>query len=233
MALNPYLIKDENVFSLDIETVANEAMIPLLPEPEIKIGNTKDASKIEAKRKEAKLKWIENMAKHPETGMVCSYAVYGKSIQECKVIDSISYSEEISLITNILELLNDHSLIITHNGMNFDIPFIFKRAMINYIDMSDYNFSIRKWIQRYSITPHFDTMQVWNNWSHDYKNCSLDYLGCLLLGEGKTDRNYSEYLDLIKSGQQEKIGIDNMCDAKITYRIFEKMRNYFYKDGDL
>ena len=229
------LRNDADVFSLDIETVPNDTMIGLLPEPEIKIGNIKDPKKIEEKRIEAKKKQIENMGLHPETGMICSYAAYGGGIKVGKVIESapcsILYSEEISIIKEILKLLNN-CVVVTYNGMNFDFPYIFKRAMINGIDMSDYDFVLKKFTQRYSITPHFDVMQVWSNWNReDWK--SLDYLAGMLLGERKTERNYLEYLDLIKSGQQDKILIDNMCDAELTYRIFRKMEKYFYNLGDL
>jgi DNA polymerase elongation subunit (family B) len=225
------LRNDVEVFALDIETVQNEAMIGLLPEPEVKIGNIKDPKKIEEKRIEAKKKQIENMALHPETGMICSYAIYGEGVKGGRVIESISYSEEISLIKEILALL-DNCVVVTYNGMNFDFPYIFKRAMINSIDMSDYDFVLKKFTQRYSISPHFDVMQVWSNWNReDWR--SLDYLADLLLGQGKTVRDYSEYLDLIEKGEQKKIFIDNVRDAELAYRIFKKMENYFYNLGDL
>jgi DNA polymerase elongation subunit (family B) len=223
------LRKDVDVFSLDIETVPNEAMVGLLPEPEVKIGNIKDPRKIEEKRLEAKEKQIKTMALYPETGIICSYATYGVGVKFGRVIEY--YSEETSLIKEILELV-DNSIVVTYNGINFDFPYIFKRAMINNIDMSDYNFVLKKFTQRYSITPHFDVMQVWSNWNRE--DCrSLDYLAGLLLGEQKTERDYSEYINLIKSGEQNKIAEDNMCDAELTYRIFKKMENYFYHLGDL
>lgn len=222
-----------NVFSLDIETIPNEYLIGSLPEPEVKFGNIKDAKKIEEKRQLAIQSQLGKMGLRPETGMICSFAAYGNGIQECKVIDSISYSAEISIIKEIFDLLNDDILVVTHNGMDFDFPYIFKRAMINNIDMSDYNFCLRKFTQRYSITPHFDTLQVWNNWSYDKTGTSLDRLGILLLGEGKTERSYSEYADLIKNGKQNVIAEDNLCDAKITFRLFKKMNSYLYQSGDL
>jgi DNA polymerase elongation subunit (family B) len=225
------LRKDVEVFSLDIETVPNESMIGLLPEPEIKLGNVKDPKKIEEKRIEAKNKQIEKMALYPETGTICSYAVYGANHNGGRVVESITYSEEISLIKDIFELL-ENCVVVTYNGINFDFPYIFKRAMINNIDMSDYDFVLKKFTQRYSITPHFDVMQVWSNWNReDWR--SLDYLADLLLGGRKTKRDYSEYINLIKSDEQNKILIDNKCDAELTYRIFRKMENYFYNLGDL
>lgn len=234
------IAKQESVIAFDIETIPNEAMIPILPEPEVKLGNLKGTSKIEEKRKEAKQKQIEKLGINPETGMVCSFAVYGvdennKEISFCHAIDNVSYSEEIRILNILFDVLNkgiteEIQLVVTHNGIDFDFPYIYKRAMINSIELPEFMPSLTYWTRKYNYEKHIDLLQVWRNWSsHSQGPANLDYLGKILLGDGKTKRDYSEYLDLVKNGESEKIAIDNLCDVKITYELYRKFKGYLFQ----
>lgn len=228
-----------NAISFDIETIPNEALIPLLPEPEVKLGNIKDAAKIRDKIKAEKEKAIEKMGINPETGMICSFSVYGfidgNEVFDNYVIKEISYTEEIELIKKVFEYVCIDTIsktIVTHNGMNFDLPYLYKRAMINKVELPcTHGCTVPKlshWLKKYTYHPHCDTMQIWNNWSHDTKGSSLDYLGTLLCGSGKTNRDYTKYLAYIKEGKQEIIAADNNCDAMLTYRLYNKMYEYLF-----
>lgn len=217
-------------FSLDIETIPNPAMEALLPEPDVKLGNVKDPKKIEEKRIEAKEKQLNSMALKAETGMIASFSMSG-DIEKSAVLQEVSYSNEIELINEIfLSLSTDVVTLITFNGMDFDLPFIYKRAMINGIDLTQFNglLPLSYWMKRYTVEPHCDIMKVWSNWSNDIKGCSLDYLGSLLLGERKTDRDYSQYLEYIQTGKSDIVLADNVCDSQLTMRLYNKMNKYLF-----
>lgn len=221
--------------ALDIETIPNEAMIELLPEPEIAIGNIKDTAKIEAKRHEAKRKQVDEMAIRPETGMICSYAFYGDGVNETRQLENISAADEILLINDIFDMIKvgkDPALIVTHNGIEFDFPYIYKRALINNIDIDDFKPyhvpPLTYWTIRYNTLDHCDILKVWNNWSNNTKNSSLNYLSQLLLGDRKTKRDYSQYLQYIKDGKQSVIAEDNRCDAILTYQLYKKFKGFLF-----
>lgn len=65
-------------------------------------------------------------------------------------------------------------LIITFNGLSFDLPIIYKRSVINRVQPTvDLSFA------RYRSQPLFDVMQEWNKWD-PRKHISLDELARIL-----------------------------------------------------
>jgi DNA polymerase elongation subunit (family B) len=219
--------------ALDIETIPNEAVIEFLPEPEVALGNMKDAEKIEEKKKEAKRKQVETMALDPLTGRICSFAMYGQRKEEqfYRVVADTSEAEEITLIKNLFENLSlsqkvEGKIIVTWNGNQFDFPFIYKRAAILKAELPKDHYSIFYWLRRYSTFPHCDLMQAWNGFQYTDKRSNLDFIGKVFTGAGKTPRDYSEYLGLIKGKEGAKIGLDNLCDAELTYNLYQKIAPY-------
>jgi DNA polymerase elongation subunit (family B) len=217
---------------LDIETIPNESMVAVLPEPEVKLGNIKDAAKIEEKIKEVKQKQIADMALSPLTGRICSFAMYGESENFFQAIPEISDSAEIELITSILNKLvignaEGSNIIITWNGNDFDFPYIYKRACILKIPLPNYCPGLRYWIKKYDNLVHHDIMMELCNWNKADRD-NLDFVGKVILGEGKTKRDYSEYVNLIKTGQGNQIGLDNLNDAEHTYKIFKTFEPYLF-----
>ena len=223
------------MIALDIEVIPNESMVDMLPEPEVAIGNLRDPLKIQAKIEEVKKKQKEKLGLDPITGRICSFAIYGDNEDErfYKFIPDTSESSEIALVTDLLEVLKIGNKekplhIITWNGIAFDFPYIYKRAALLNIVLPDNVPGMSYWTKKYINTPHCDLMQWWNNWGHSSGNAKLDYIGRVFLGAGKTERDYNTYLDLIKKGEGEKIGVDNLCDVEITYKLYKKLENYFF-----
>lgn len=229
--------------AIDIETIENEKMIPFLPDPEIALGNTKDPEKIKAKKSEARKKQIEKMALDPTTGRICAVGICGNFGQEScfHVIDEISDSAEISLINVIFGYLKigtlTPKLIITCNGTDFDLPYIYKRAMILKIDigspissdveMSGFIPKLSYWTNKSSTSVHFDIQRVWKGFKSNFQfKSNLDYLSRMILEVGKTDRDYSTYSKLIREGKSDKIGIDALSDSELTYELYNRMQTY-------
>ena len=116
--------------AFDIETIRNEAMIQHLPMPDVKTGNLKDLNKINAKVQEAKEQQIERMALSPIYGKICAWSAadrYGNCYTEC--IKDFSEQEEVRIIIQAFKKLSGKR-VITFNGKNFDLPFLYSRAVI-------------------------------------------------------------------------------------------------------
>jgi DNA polymerase elongation subunit (family B) len=222
--------------AFDIETIPNEDIIPNLPPPEVAYRNAKDPEKRKAKEEEAKQKQLEKLGLSPLTGRVCCGAFYGSEIKKYRVISEPTDTEEINLLNWIFELLwhltenNEYNngIIITHNGMAFDFRFIYVRAMILKMEFPKMFPILPHWTKRYTRVPHCDLLMEFCNWSSNTTGWNLDAIGRAVLGRGKTDRDYSTYLDLIKNGKGEKIGLDCLCDTGITFDIYQQMKNYIF-----
>ena len=199
---------------LDIETMPNEDMIDKLPEPTVAIGNLKDEAKIQAKIEEAKQKQIDNMALNPLYGKIACIG-YGE-----KVIVS---EYENDLIVEIGHVLSRMQPICTYNGTMFDLPFIYKRAVILGISITP---PLSFWTKRYIITPHCDLMQVWGSWK-DYEK--MDNIAKVILGQGKVDFDVTTIKDLIKT-EEGKSKIAEYCkhDLKITKLLFHRMNGILF-----
>jgi DNA polymerase elongation subunit (family B) len=219
--------------AFDIETIPDEAKENLLPEPEA-AKNIKDPEKVKEDIAKKKAAMISQMGLSPFTGRVCSFAVYGeeKAMQYSSTIKTISDTDEINLLVQIFSLLasvpKDYN-IITWNGVNFDFPYIFKRAACLSVPLGNCQ-ALEYWAKKYRRFPHCDLMQELAGWRRE--ECeNLDNMGIILLGQGKTERDYMYYVDHIKSGKSKKIGVDNLCDAKITYDLYLKFAPYLFTRG--
>lgn len=218
------------MFSLDIETIPNLNLISLLPEPEPS-ANIKDPEKIAADIAKKKQAAVDKMALSPLTGRICSYAMYFDCLPpQWDVINEISDAEEINLINKILcnfVLTNTtYPTICTWNGHKFDIPFIAKRSMILNIDLPTGFPGFRYFMKKYSITPHIDLFQELCNWGTEY--ISLNTASKMILGESKIDLDYTKFIELIESGKREEIGLYNLKDAELTYKLWVKMEKYIF-----
>lgn len=220
--------------AFDIETIKDESKEAMLPEPEAS-KNIKDPEKVKEDIAKKKAAMIDKMGLSPFTGRICSFAVYGeeKAMQYSNTIKKIRDTDETWLIDNIFTLLSKISAthtIITWNGMNFDFPYIYKRAACLSIPLPAGCSAMEYWTRKYSKFPHCDLMQELAGWRRE--ECeNLDSMGKLLLGVGKTERDYMYYVDHIKSGKSEKIGVDNLCDAKLTYDLYNKFSPYLFTKG--
>ncbi len=111
-------------------------------------------------------------------------------------------------------------LIIGHNLMDFDLPFIYKRSRIKNIKPS-----VQLSFARYRSAPIFDTMREWALWNLRETSISLSMLAELLeCGLKKTDgidgsKVYDEYL----SGSHCLIADYCLQDVEVTRAVYHRM----------
>jgi DNA polymerase elongation subunit (family B) len=220
-----------NAIAFDIETIPNVDKILSLPEPEVLIGNIKDTFKIENKIKQSKEKQIERMALNPFYGRICSFAIWGEMVREVRVMDKISNANEIEIIRDALGYLQTSSInypsIVTFNGMEFDFPFLFKRAWILDIEIPNGCPSVKYFTKRYSDVPHCDLAKELCGWSSG-KYISLDEAAGVKFGEEKVKIDVTQFTQMILDGKQNEIGIYNLKDAELTYRLYKSAEGYIF-----
>lgn len=110
-------------------------------------------------------------------------------------------------------------LIVTHNGISFDLPFIYKRSVINHVKPT-----VELCFARYRSQPLFDTMCEWNKWDLR-KFISLDELAHILgLESSKADgMDGAHVYDRFREGCHGEIADYCLRDVKLTRDIYYRM----------
>jgi 3'-5' exonuclease len=104
-----------------------------------------------------------------------------------------------------------------HNVWAFDLPFIFKRSIINGVKPIPLNFA------RYRNIPIYDTMMEWELWNV-MKAQKLDTLAKVLgLPTSKDEMDGSMVADYFKEGRIEEIKKYCMKDVELTRKVYYKM----------
>lgn len=208
-----------NIQAFDIETMRNGSMVDKLPEPELKLGNVKDPEKIAIKKIEAKAKQIEKMALNPLHGRVCAAVFFNDNGALRNVITADTNEAETLLIEWIMETLAGVKLT-TYNGISFDMPFVYKRAMLLGIDINCFGApKLKAWTKKYDNERHIDLMPIWTGSPNLFEK--LDNIARAIFGEGKIEIDFKTFPELIKT-EAGRIQLLDYCeqDTALTWRIY-------------
>jgi hypothetical protein len=108
------------------------------------------------------------------------------------------------------------SLFITHNGLNFDLPFIKKRSIIHQVKPSmEIN------LAKFRAEPVYDTMAIWSNWDNRGW-VKLDVLARALNVESKSGSG-SQVGQMWAAGQGREIALYCLQDTYVTYGCYCRM----------
>ncbi|HEV7893624.1 MAG TPA: hypothetical protein VGP08_23620 [Pyrinomonadaceae bacterium] len=111
-------------------------------------------------------------------------------------------------------------LVIGHNVLDFDLPFLYKRSRINRVHPS-----ILFSFARYRSAPIFDTMREWSFWNPHGPLMSLEQLADILgVGLAKTEgmnggRVYDEFL----AGNHDLVATYCLRDVEMARAIYYRM----------
>lgn len=110
-------------------------------------------------------------------------------------------------------------LIVTHNGISFDLPFLYKRSIIHRVRPT-----VELCFARYRSQPLFDTMCEWNKWDVR-KFISLDELARILGLESSKGNGIdgAHVYDRFCEGCHEEIAEYCLRDVKLTREIYYRM----------
>ena len=232
-------------FTIDIETLAlpgfRDRVGPKL-EKELKLGFM---------RLEQQQRYLEDIAAEEErvyqlgslnatSGRILSIAVHLGPVPGFQVEgltnDQKEYAfgidadgdeqEESQALNDFLRLMSDFDpecdLIVGHNIINFDLPFIFQRCLANnivvkpFIDLSEFN-----------VHGVYDTMRAW--WLGGRNRVALDDVAWALgIESSKTaDVEGSRVFELYQAGKLAQIREYNLNDVRVTRKIYERMVTCF------
>jgi DNA polymerase elongation subunit (family B) len=228
-------------FTLDIETLARpsyrDRVGPKL-EKELKLGYM---------RLEQQQRYLEDIAAEEErvyqlgslnatSGRILSIAVHvgpvpgfsmdglgGSQTEHAFGIDEAGNEEaEGKALKDFLALMGDFDpecdLLVGHNIINFDLPFIFQRCLANniavrpFIDLSEFN-----------VQGVYDTMRAW--WLGARNRVALDDIAWALgIESSKTSEvEGSRVFELYQVGKLAEIREYNLNDVRVTRKVYERM----------
>jgi len=228
-------------FTLDIETLAlpgfRDRVGPKL-EKDLKLGYM---------RLEQQQRYLEDIAAEEErvyqlgslnstSGRVLSIAVQVGPVPGFKIEDMTAdqkeyafgidaegnEQEEAQALKDFLVLMSDFDpecdLIVGHNIINFDLPFIFQRCLAN-------NIAVKPFIDLGEFHVHgvYDTMRAW--WLGGRNRVALDDIAWALgIESSKTGEvEGSKVFELYQAGKLAEIREYNLNDVRVTRRIYERM----------
>lgn len=153
--------------------------------------------------------YIEKASFYPEFAkVVCvcisEYDPSGQINLFNEKIEPFCGNNEIEILKALAPLLNSNVVLAGHNILNFDIPFLLKRYVMN-------GLPIPSSIDIAGLPPwkvfHIDTMKLWKVGDNYAKNISLDDL-CFFLGvpSPKGDMDGSQVAKMAIDGQYDRIG---------------------------
>jgi len=194
-------------------------------------------NKIDVDYNAAKTKQIEKMSLDPLYGRICCIGVKRGDEEKVFIDDVNNDFIERNLIQNACDYIFTYSSIepvklATWNGKNFDIPFIYKRAMILGVSI-DKHFQIWCWMHNHN-DDHRDLMQVWTGYNvNQYQGRKgLGIVSDILLGEKKVDFDVTKISEMIKT-PEGRAEVSKYClqDVRLTYRLLEKFKDYLCGDA--
>ena len=225
------------IVALDIETIGNPDAVVLMPDPEVKTGNLKDPAKIAGKKAEAKAEMLSKAALDPLTARIICYAaaageICGEEKDVSEIIAEATDTAERRLVQAIMRMLGvDDVRIVTWNGIGFDLPMIYKRAMILGVDPGSFGAPpLSAWTKRYSTDRHYDLMQIWGGWS-SMGFAKLDTVAGLVLHEHKTyGIDVTTFADVMQTeAGRAKIAAYCLQDTRLTWRLWKRFNGVMFQ----
>ena len=111
--------------------------------------------------------------------------------------------------------------VITFNGRGFDVPFLVGRSLVHGIPAR-----VDLLSNRFSLRPHLDLYQAFNNGGRSRGPASLDVM-CWALGieSPKGQMDGSMVAPAYERGDIEKIAEYNVHDVRATTSVYHKLRD--------
>jgi len=222
--------------AFDIETIPNQLLpkqcIPIFDPESIKYGNTKDPAKRMIKEKEELEKFnasiTKTMSLDPAFCSICTFVgrlVFDKSDTKDFVYQLTDKDghDDLSAINIAVEALtkayNQRIPIVSFNGLSFDLPVIFFRAILQ-----DVPIDTDMWQQisrKYTNPHHYDLMQIFANWDRQRWH-KQDFYASLFNISSKNDVDGSMVFDLYQTGEYDKIKEYCASDVDKLSQLFER-----------
>jgi len=221
------------IATFDIETVPSTNLpteiIPQFDPSTVKHGNTKDIAIRDAK--EAKARAIFNagltktMSLHPDLCEVVCFVGMRYDTISGEHEDTV-VSGEPEAVLAAWKFISDayHAFIplVSYNGIGFDLPVLLHRAMDLNVTMSGRIY--QDLTKRYSITYHYDLMQLLAGWDRQKWESLNFYLQ--RFGIGKKTGDGGDVYKMWKAGRTEQIEAYCKSDVLLTAKLFARIEKW-------
>jgi len=225
--------------ALNIETEGNPDMLDIIPEPDIKLGNTKDPEKIRIRQEEARQKTISHLALDPYFGRVlCATLAIRKAEADGAIglktvtVFAADHTER-DLIDWIWKHLagtaSEAVRLITFNGSGFDIPFLQIRSLLNKIVAP--MITVNRYHTMDPAGGHFDAMTFLHGTNDNNPmglSRTLAFYAKQILGENFPygDIDQSQLGERLRAGDRNTI--KDLCEwnATRTLLLYETIQHY-------
>ena len=147
-----------------------------------------------------------------EDGKITHQGLFGRDRATRKF--HVNEAKTLRCFWNVVGEINEkNDLLIGHNILDFDLPFLVKRSIINRVQPPQISF------RRYQKSPIYDTMWEWSLWGH---RISLnDVCEAIGIESSKTgDIDGSQIYDYYQAGRHEEIALYCMRDVECTREIY-------------
>ena len=150
-------------------------------------------------------------------GRICCIGVIKEDYKGILHKEVLSGDEK-EILTKFWQIAKDVQRFVGHNIWGFDLPFIYKRSIINGVrPRTDISFA------RYRNTPIYDTMLEWELWNMQ-KAQKLDTLAKVFgFPTSKDEMDGSEVWQYFQDGKIEEICKYCMKDVELTRKVYYKM----------
>lgn len=126
---------------------------------------------------------------------------------------------EAGVLAGFWRALEPDDLVVGYNLLDFDLPFIQARSVINRVPIRG-TFDLR----RYRQQPVCDLMQVWAHWQRD-KNVKLELMARILGLEGKSGSG-KDVFDWYRKRDWKRIERYCLQDVRLTHQVYRRLREF-------
>ena len=205
--------------SFDLETIANPAMVPLLPEVTPKKGLT-DEAKIKKSIKEKTQTQLDGMPLDPKHCLIACFG-WATATESGHILLEDEQNEK-KLVTEMWEILNKYNHFTGFNSWGFDVPVMLMRSLFNRIRPS-VNISQRKYS---TTTNHTDIRMVLANWDK-FATGKLDWYEKVLLDKQVRGISGDQIADYWEMGLKTEIGIYCEDQCQSTLALYKLIKEYY------
>ena len=221
------------IAAFDIETIPHQNL-PQGTKPEfdpstVKHGNTKDQAIKDAKEAKARAIFnaglVKTMSLHPDLCEVVTFCGMRYDTISGEHEDTV-VSCEPDAVSSAWRFLSNayHAFvpIVSYNGIGFDLPVLWHRSMELNVSISGRIY--QDLTKRYSITHHYDLMQILAGWDRQKWKSLNFYLQ--RFGIGKKTGDGGDVYKMWKAGRTEQIEAYCKSDVELTAKLFARLESW-------
>jgi predicted PolB exonuclease-like 3'-5' exonuclease len=225
----------------DIETIPDQNIppecLPILDLEDVKYGNAKDPVKrqaiLEEKQADFETNKIKSMSLTPGLAQVCTFVGMKYDTEtELFIKESIQVTKEyngddLEAITEgwgfIQKAYMERIPLVSFNGIGFDLPILWHRAMIQDIPVDPFMYA--RLTPRYGGPFHYDLLGILAGWTIDkMKGKNLNFfLNRFKLGNKTDGMDGSKVYEAWQLGEYQKIQEYCENDVLMTCKLFQRV----------